>query len=214
MKKLTSWQVKRFLSTYKTDERIRVLEIGAGGTDGLVQFFPNITTLDIEASKKPDVVGDAHKLPFSSESFDVIVCSEALEHFYNPFIAVAEMHRVLVPKGLVLVTTRFIFPVHDAPHDYFRYTPYGMRELFKHFEVVEEEVESDAFGTVAILLQRIMFQTKLRGGKFSKGLVYLLVLFINLLDPLIVERYGDITRKEKVPILLASGVFFAGRKKV
>ena len=212
MRKLNNWQAGQFLEKYKTTQNEKVLEIGAGASGGWVKFFPNMTTLDIAEEKRPDVVGDVHSLPFEDATYDVIVCSEAYEHFYNPFVATAEIFRVLKPGGLLLVTTRFMFPVHDAPHDYFRFTPYGMRELFKDFEITGEGVESDVFTTIAILLQRIMFQTKLRGGKVTKGLLYLLALFINKLDRLVINRYGDIKRDEVVPVLMATGVFLACRK--
>lgn len=213
MKKLNDGPVKAFLARHSVGPEKKTLEIGSGARNLWKLYFPNITTLDIVADKKPDVVGDVHDLPFENETFDVVLCSEAFEHFHNPFVAAQEISRVLKPGGTVLVTTRFTFPVHDAPEDYFRYTPYGLRELFRGFEVVDEATEGDAFSTIAILLQRIMFQTKLRGGKITKGLIYVLALVLHKLDWLIDTRYSDITRAEKVPVLLAAGVCIAVRKK-
>lgn len=213
MRKLNDWQAKKFLTTYKDADAKYVLDIGAGARSVWKDFFPHVTTLDIAAEKKPDVVGDVHALPLEDSSFDIVICAESFEHFHNPFLAASKIARILKPGGLLLITTRFNFPVHDAPHDYWRYTPYGLRTVLKDFDIVEEGVEGDAFSTIAILLQRIMFQTKLRGGKFTKGLVYVLALILNKLDPLIVERYGDIKRSEVVPVLLAAGVFVAARKK-
>lgn len=211
MRKLTSWQTKAFLRKYGTTEK--VLEIGEGAVKRNADIFPDIVSLDIDPDRKPDVVGDAQRLPFPDASFGVILCSEVFEHIPDPMRAAAEFERVLKPGGLLLLTTRFAFPVHDAPYDFYRYTPYGLKEIFKRWDVVEEAVEADAFSTIAILLQRIMFQTKLRGGKVTKGLVYLLVLVLEHLDFLVLERYGDITRKSVVPVLLSSGVFIACRKK-
>jgi len=213
VRKLTSWQVRDFLSKYATDDSQNVLEIGADSTRRNADIFKNLLTLNIDPEQKPDVVGDAQDLSFENSSFDVIVCSEVFEHVKDPRKAALEFKRVLKPGGLLLLTTRFVFPVHDAPSDFWRFTPYGLQEIFSDWEIVEEKTEADAFSTIAILLQRIMFQTKLRGGKITKGLVYLLVLFLNLLDFLVVERYSDITRKSTVPVLLSSGVFIACRKK-
>jgi SAM-dependent methyltransferase len=213
MRKLTSRQVRAFLLKYATDKSQKVLEIGADSTRRNADIFEDLLTLNIDPDQSPDIVGDAHNLPMGNNSFDVVVCSEVLEHIINPTQAVFEMHRVLKSGGILLLTTRFLFPVHDAPGDFWRFTPYGLREMFKDWDILEEDVESDAFSTVAILLQRIMFQTKLRFNKVTKGLVYLLVLVLNRLDFLIVERYGDITRKSTVPILMSSGVFIACRKK-
>ena len=211
MRKFTNWQTKAFLRKYGTTAQ--VLEIGEGANKRNADIFPNITSLDVDPAQKPDVVGDAHHLPFPDASFDVVLCSEVFEHLKDPKQGASEFRRVLKPEGLLLLTTRFVFPVHDAPYDFFRFTPYGLKEIFKDWTLLEEEVEADAFSTVAILLQRIMFQTKLRGGKITKGLIYLLALFLNRLDFLIIERYSDITRKRVVPVLLSSGVFIACRKK-
>ena len=212
MRKLTSWQTKDFLRKYSTNTTQKVLEIGEGAIKRYQDIFPNITSLDIRPEMKPDVLGDAHNLPFPGASFDLVLCSEVLEHLKNPPQAISEFMRVLRPGGVLLITTRFAFPVHDAPGDYWRFTPYGLRELLKDWEIVEEGVEADAFSSVAILLQRIMFQTKLRGGKIAKGLIYLLVLLLSKLDFTILKRYGDITRKNEVPVFLTSGVFIACRK--
>lgn len=48
--------------------------------------------------------GDAHALPFDTESFDAVVCTYSLCNIPEPRLAVAEMKRVLRPEGkLILV---------------------------------------------------------------------------------------------------------------
>ena len=76
-----------------------VLEIGIG--NGFVHNYlkeksVKIKTLDIDKSLSPDVVGSVLKLPFTSESFDIVVCYEVLEHLpYSEFPkALKEIHRV------------------------------------------------------------------------------------------------------------------------
>lgn len=51
------------------------------------------------------VYGNGEYLPFADESFDIITCSEVLEHIRNPIRALSEMHRVLKPAGLLLLST-------------------------------------------------------------------------------------------------------------
>ncbi|HEY5383489.1 MAG TPA: class I SAM-dependent methyltransferase [Candidatus Paceibacterota bacterium] len=209
MRKFTRGHITDFLKKYASDAS--TLDIGAGGNDHK-ELFPNRVTLDIDPARNPDIVGDAHALPFGAAHFEVVVCSEVFEHLQNPPQAVGEMWRVLKPGGLLVLTTRFIFPVHDAPGDYWRFTPYGLRLLFSQWEILEIEAEADPFGTIAVLLQRIMFQTTLRGGKATKALLYVLALFFNTLSPLLKVQYGDIKRGSKVDILLTSGLFIACRK--
>lgn len=93
-----------------------------------------------------DVRGDALRLPFRDAAVDVVVCSEALEHLPDPFGALAEIARVLKPGGRTLLTVPFAIGLHEAPRDFFRYTPYGLRELCRRAGLV---VEHEArFGSV------------------------------------------------------------------
>ncbi len=209
MQKLTRTRLRKFFERHKTD--LPILDIGAGSTD-YKDIFPNRTTLDIDPARKPDIVGDAEKLPFKDASWDAIICSEVFEHLPHPEKVVSELWRVLTPGGTLIMTTDFIFPVHAPPGDYWRYTPYTVKMLFKEWEIVELSAETDVFSTIAVLLQRIMFQTKLRGGKFTKGILSLFVRLFAVMDPLVLLRYGDIERKSTVDILLTSGVYLVARK--
>ncbi len=209
MKKITRDRIRAFLAKYATDEV--VLDIGSGGADQ-AKYYPNRVTLDIDPARGPEIVGDAQNMPFENESYTTILCTEVLEHIPDPQKAVDEMCRVLKPGGVLILTTRFIFPVHDAPGDFWRLTPYGLKHLFSKWEVLEEATEADAFLTIAVLLQRIMFQCDLRGGRFTKGIVLMFVYIFSHLDGLIVRRFADIQRTETVPVLMSSGVYIACRK--
>ena len=208
MKKLTRPFTNAFLKKYSTNAV--TLDIGASGSDHL-KYFPNRTTLDIDASKNPDVVGDAHNLPFKDESFEVVVCSEMLEHADNPQKVISEIKRVLKPRGRVVLTTRFAFPVHDVPNDYWRFTPYGLQKLFSAFEIIEIATDGGPFHTIAIQLQRIIFQTDLL--KIIKGMLYLVIIILPYLDNLISHQYGNIWRTIEVDTMLSSGVFIAAKKR-
>src|SRR4030095_5709220 len=98
---------------------------------------------------------DAQALGLADAVFDVVLCTEVLEHLPEPQRALDEMFRVLKPSGTLLLTTRFLFPIHDAPHDYFRFTKYGLRYLLRRFEILEVREETDSVGTLAVLLQRL-----------------------------------------------------------
>lgn len=79
---------------------------------------------------RPDVFADAAQLPVRDRSFDTVVILEVLEHLQRPREALAEVRRVLTPGGRAIISMPFLYPLHDAPHDYQRYTRHGLeREL-------------------------------------------------------------------------------------
>ena len=81
-------------------------------------------------SAQPDIFADAARLPLASASVDTVLLLEVLEHLQHPARALSEIARVLRPGGKLLLSLPFLYPVHDAPHDYQRYTCHGLvREL-------------------------------------------------------------------------------------
>jgi SAM-dependent methyltransferase len=79
---------------------------------------------------RPDLFADAAYLPVADSSADTVVILEVLEHLRFPGDALREIARVLRPGGRLLLTMPFLYPVHDAPHDYQRYTVHGLiREM-------------------------------------------------------------------------------------
>ncbi len=159
-------EIRRFSTEKKT------LDIGCGNSPS-ADIFPNRVGIDIAPGEGVDVIGDAHELPFDSGSFEQILCSEVLEHLAKPEQAVKEMARVLGDGGRLVLTVPFIYPIHEAPYDYQRFTLYGLRRLFEHFFDIEEikELYTEE-QTLAILLQRIAYQ---RSDSQLKHYIYLLL---------------------------------------
>lgn len=88
-------------------------------------------TFDIEArAGELDFTGDVQDMSAVPDtSIDSLLCSEVLEHVPHPDRAVGEFARVLRPGGVLFVTVPFLARLHEEPHDYFRYTRYGLRRL-------------------------------------------------------------------------------------
>jgi SAM-dependent methyltransferase len=94
-------------------------------------------TLDIRPDAGADIVGDLHDVPRESASLDTVIATEVLEHCYDPARAVGEVHRLLRPGGVCVLSTRFVHPYHPDPHDYFRFTNEGLAHLFAEFSQVQ-----------------------------------------------------------------------------
>lgn len=77
---------------------------------------------------------DSH---FSSGSFDTVLCTEVLEHTADDRKVVSNIYKVLKPGGSLLISVPFTYVMHEAPHDYRRYTYYGIRDILEKngFEV-------------------------------------------------------------------------------
>lgn len=78
-----------------------------------------------------DVFYDGGRLPFPDASFDGVLCSEVFEHVFTPAEFLGEIHRVLRPGGALLLTVPFAWDEHEQPHDFARYTSFGLRAVLE-----------------------------------------------------------------------------------
>ena len=90
----------------------------------------------------PDVWGDALALPFAPRTFDTVLCSQVLEHVPEPGHACEEMARVLRHGGYLILTAPHIWGIHEAPRDFYRYTPYGLRYLAERAGLAVVEIRA------------------------------------------------------------------------
>ncbi len=136
-----------------------VLVIGAGAQKSwLDKFFaahPAIRLVysDVDVRGTVDLFCDAHELPFHDETFGGVVASAVLEHVVYPERVVAEMHRVLVSRGLIYSEIPFLQQVHEGAYDFTRYTLSGHRRLLNHFEEVSSGVVAGPGTTLAWALE-------------------------------------------------------------
>lgn len=127
-----------------------------GGAKKHVQIG-KVFTADINPANGPDIVLDIcenNSDKIADGCYDVVICTEVLEHTQRPWDAANEIHRILRPGGIALVTTPFNFRIHgplpdgwkegDPVSDYWRFTEHGIRILFSKFkEVHVTSFESD-----------------------------------------------------------------------
>ncbi len=121
--------------------------------------------LDLDGRHEPTIVGNAHSLPLRDSSVNIVLATELLEHCQDPWEVVDEVFRVLSLGGVCLLSTRFIFPIHNDPEDYFRFTDAGLRHLFRKFSDVVVTAQgglmSSVFDLVTTKLRYLMILTPL-----------------------------------------------------
>jgi ubiquinone/menaquinone biosynthesis C-methylase UbiE len=98
------------------------------------------------------------RLPLDNDSVDTIVLSCVLEHIPEPTAVWREMHRILRPAGKVLVCVPFLYPLHELPHDYYRYTEFGLRRLAEMtgFDVISLEPIGGAPEVVVNIVSKLL----------------------------------------------------------
>jgi len=113
----------------------RILDIGSGNTayKSLIHFSNYYIELDYPSTNKnylscPQIYGDARSLPFKDNDIDTIFLFEVLEHINETEAVLNEIARVLTPEGQLFLSVPFIYPIHDAPNDFRRFTRYGLNE--------------------------------------------------------------------------------------
>ena len=109
----------------------KCLQIGVlDGQNG--KFGPNWVSVDkFDPREFIDFHDDINAMHFADDTFDAAYCNAILEHVPEPTRAIAELLRVLKPGGVIWVEVPMTYPYHEAPKDYWRVTPDGLR-LWMH----------------------------------------------------------------------------------
>lgn len=107
----------------------RVLMVSEGTEPAIRRMFPAQTSFTVTTYPPVDI---ADLGLFAEASFDCVVTDQVLEHVRQPWRALAEQRRVLVPGGVAINTSCSFNPVHDSC-DYFRFMPDGFRAVHEDF---------------------------------------------------------------------------------
>jgi SAM-dependent methyltransferase len=114
-----------------------VLDVGCGD----MPYYPLFAELaeeyvgtDVEPGPHVRYVCPVERLELPDRSFDLVLCTQVLEHVREPHLALREICRVLKPGGQAFVTTHGVWPFHPYPADYNRWTQQGLEALFDDTE--------------------------------------------------------------------------------
>jgi SAM-dependent methyltransferase len=114
------------------------LQVELGQPNDLRELFAgrDYVGTDMRPGPGVDRVEDLRRLSYADGEIGTALCLDTLEHCADPITACRELHRVLRPGGVCVVSSVMFFPVHGYPHDYWRFTPEGMRLLLRDFDDV------------------------------------------------------------------------------
>lgn len=129
---------------------------------------------------KADIEADLNeKIPLEDAFADTIVSLNVLEHLYNPQGFLKESYRILKDDGAIILHVPFQWWVHEVPHDYFRYTPYGLRYLLTQAGYTDIKVQPVAGFFTTILMKINYFSLRaIKGSQLRR------IVMENLLKPL------------------------------
>lgn len=134
-----------------------VLDIGCGNKPyaDLFSDTVHVGLNDSADDATPDIVGDAMSLPVASCTVDLVFCTQVLEHVPDPWSLVSECFRVLKPGGWLVLSAPFYWPLHEEPHDYYRFTRYGLEAMMKKAGFALCRVQADGGDSARLCLSLI-----------------------------------------------------------
>ena len=154
-------------------------DLGAGESpfkDFFLEYAQQYIAVDWAGSfhkTKADIAADLNKpLPIESAVADTVVSLSVLEHLCEPQMMLNEAFRILRPKGVMVLQVPWQWWVHEAPYDFFRYTPYGLKYLFEKAGFADVVVEPQSgFFTMWILKMNYFSMRFIRGTRIVRGLI-------------------------------------------
>ncbi len=179
----------------------RVLDAGCG-EGAYVGRFPNARVVGVDLAVGDsswdytglNVRADLARLPFADRSFDSCINIVTLEHVPEPRAVLTELSRVLKRNGRILIVAPQLWEVHQAPHDYFRFTRYGLEHLLSQagFEAISIEPIGGFFTLLARRLANSL--NFFQGG--ARWLLFPFVALVALPPALVLPSLDFLDRKK------------------
>jgi SAM-dependent methyltransferase len=155
-----------------------VLDAGAGTAPFRSLFkHARYETADFEKIDKlyspSTYVCSLESIPVEDARFDFIVFNQVMEHLPDPKTVLAELNRVLKPTGKMIYSGPFFFEEHEQPYDFYRYTQFGLRELFSAtgFSIERLDWLEGYFGTMGYQLNSMARFLPLKPRYLGGGIV-------------------------------------------
>ncbi len=169
----------RFLLKHSPYFRGELYDLGCGEApyrDFFLRFADRYIGVDWSASShnaRADIIADLNKpLPIDSGVADTIVSLSVMEHLCEPQLMLNEAFRILKPGGSIVLQVPWQWWIHEAPYDFFRYTPYGLEYMFRKAGFADIVVAPQAgFFTTTVLKWNYFSSRLLRGPMLLRQLM-------------------------------------------
>jgi SAM-dependent methyltransferase len=176
---------------------VRVLDAGAGETVHK-PFFSRHRYVGVDLGigdlgwnyRNLDAVADLARLPFRDACFDACLNVVTLEHVPEPARVLCEIGRVLKPGAPLLLIVPHEWEVHQAPHDFFRYTRHGAEYLLRNSGFIPDSIQPMG-GYFRLLSRRL-----LNGLQFFPGLLFPLAALLLVPPALILPALDKLDREK------------------
>lgn len=146
--------------------------------------YGNYTGLDVSSrgdNQESIVIYDGIDVPLESNSFDLIVCTEVLEHVVDLNKTMSEMKRILKPGGCAIITIPFFWIEHEMPYDFRRFTSIGMQQFMEEAGFKTKTLKK--LGGSSVLVQIALVSLRAKLSRFI-GRVLANILFGVLIAPM------------------------------
>lgn len=177
--------IKKYANT-KKEKKLKILDIGCGDKPYQLLFNDaEYIGIDItggghlDTAKQVDEYFDGKTIPMPDESFDIVICTQVLEHVEDSENLLMECHRVLKKDGELFLTMPFVWNEHETPFDFRRFTRYGHEQIFGKAKLTITSIESTTgvFRVCGQILSAFIFETLAGKWILLKFLVSLLLCF-------------------------------------
>ena len=167
----------------------RLLDVGCG-----TKPYENICNvdeyigleIDDEGNRQhnyADVFYDGRTIPFEDKEFDSILSNQVFEHVFNPNEFLREINRVAKIDGLFLITVPFVWDEHEQPHDYARYSSFGLKYILDEngFEIIQHRKSNNGLEVIFQLINAYLYKvTQTKKAYFNLLIIFVLMTPVNI----------------------------------
>lgn len=148
-------------------------------------------------------VCDLTEIPVEPARYDMVVCTQVLEHVPRPDAVLAELYRVLKPGRKLWLSTPLFYEEHMQPYDFFRYTRFGLRTLFERsgFSVDEVSELEGYYGTLSYQMNVAVRSLPIAPSHYGGGLIGIAATGVAMIGipifSLLSDFYARLDRRRK-----------------